>query len=228
MAAYIKRPTPLITPRIEFSLAPPAPLPLITPRIEFTPERLSVQKHGGGSRSARQQQGLGVHFQDHDPDSPHVDAGPSSQGRSASNPPTQADPGAGMLLRRSGKSPMIPKPPGEPGRPGSGGHCVETALIEGQNWPKQQVDKLTEAVRAEARRQLDMTVSFRNQNKAKIQKLCDNMMNGDKWPELKNYDDCWPVRSMLKLTLKYGAEASRRANSKELSKRVRAALSPEV
>ena len=48
------------------------------------------------------------------------------------------------------------------------------------------------------------------------------MMEESRWPALKDFDDCWPVRSLLKLTLKYGAEASRHATMNETSWRVRA------
>lgn len=44
------------------------------------------------------------------------------------------------------------------------------------------------------------------------------------WPELKDYEDCWPVRSALKLALKYGAEASRRAATKDMNEKLRRAL----
>lgn len=53
------------------------------------------------------------------------------------------------------------------------------------------------------------------------------MMQDDRWPLLKNYDDCWPVRSILKLTLKYRAEASRRAAAKSAHARMRAILRGE-
>ncbi|KAF8889684.1 hypothetical protein BD779DRAFT_1520455 [Infundibulicybe gibba] len=101
----------------------------------------------------------------------------------------------------------IPKPPGEPGSQG-----------------QEDVDALTKTVRTEARRALDMTVSFRSQKQESIEKICDKMMGEDRWPQLKDYSDCWPVRSILKLALKYGAEASRRANTKDTIKRIRSAL----
>lgn len=50
------------------------------------------------------------------------------------------------------------------------------------------------------------------------------MMEEDYWPELKVYDNCWPVRSILKLALKYSTEASRRALAKDANQRMRAAL----
>lgn len=45
-----------------------------------------------------------------------------------------------------------------------------------------------------------------------------------RWPELKKYENCWPVHSILKLALKYSTEASRRANTKNANQRMRAAL----
>lgn len=57
------------------------------------------------------------------------------------------------------------------------------------------------------------------------------MMEDSHWPELKNYDNCWPVRSILKLALKYSTEASRRASTNDANRRMRAALrgsSPEA
>jgi len=38
---------------------------------------------------------------------------------------------------------------------------------------------------------------------------------------LKDYDDCWPVRSMLKLAVKYGSEAARRANVRKEIEHIR-------
>lgn len=51
-------------------------------------------------------------------------------------------------------------------------------------------------------------------------RLCQVMKEGG-WPVLKDYDDCWPVRSMLKLALKYGSEAARRANLRKEIKNIR-------
>ena len=46
----------------------------------------------------------------------------------------------------------------------------------------------------------------------------------DRWPELDDYDAQWPVRSILKLVLKYGAEASCRATAKTTDRRLRSVL----
>lgn len=47
------------------------------------------------------------------------------------------------------------------------------------------------------------------------------MMAEGGWSMLKDYDDCWPVRSMLKLAVKYGSEAARRANVRKEIEHIR-------
>jgi len=44
------------------------------------------------------------------------------------------------------------------------------------------------------------------------------MMEERNWPEWKKYEECWPVRSILKLALKYGAESMHHANAREGSR----------
>ncbi|KAF8890596.1 hypothetical protein BD779DRAFT_1469127 [Infundibulicybe gibba] len=200
---YVERHHPVITPRIEFKPATPRPLPSITSRIEFTAERLAY-----------------VGTAADEPSECVEDAGSN---READQTPPR------ITLPRSNKRAAtgVPKPPGEPGRPGSGGYCVETVLVTNYQWTKDSVRELTEAVRAAARRELNLTKSFRSQNKAAIRAICDQMMQDDHWPLLKDYDDCWPVRSILKLNLKYRAEASRRATAKHANERLRAAMRGE-
>lgn len=50
------------------------------------------------------------------------------------------------------------------------------------------------------------------------------MMIEDRWPILETYDNCWPVRSMLKLALKSSAETSRRTAQRLITERMRGAL----
>ena len=83
-----------------------------------------------------------------------------------------------------------------------------------------------------------MTVSFRSQEKKLVDKICKKVcltLKGflsteqpckmkDHWPELDDYDAQWPVCSILKLALKYGAEVSHRATTKDTSKRLHSVL----
>lgn len=122
---YIERHRPLLTPRIEFKLAPLPPLPSITSRIEFTPERLARVQKGKG-RAVNQRARFGsVSGNDGDELQP-VPGSSNSRDRSP----------------RITSSNMIPKPSGEPGRPGSGGFSVDEVLMETHNWSKESVDKL--------------------------------------------------------------------------------------
>ena len=90
----------------------------------------------------------------------------------------------------------------------------------------------------EVRRTLDMTVSFCSQEKELVDKICEKVhltLKGflsteqpckmkDRWPELDDYNAQWPVRSILKLALKYGAEVSRRATTKDTNEHLRSVL----
>ncbi|KAF8222692.1 hypothetical protein L208DRAFT_1320870, partial [Tricholoma matsutake] len=97
----------------------------------------------------------------------------------------------------------IPKPTREPGRPGSGGFCVEDSLVKTHGWSEDS----QETIQVEARKELNTTISYCGHSKHTIQKICTKLYHH--WPELKNYEGCWPVHSILKLALKYSTEASR-------------------
>lgn len=138
MKSYVKRHSPLITSRIEFRLGSPPPLPSITPRIEFTSERLSysrrrvVRKEITISGNSPKGRGNSDNFGNSSP----------SNNLSILEEPAQALPTLPHLLKRD----KIPKPTGEPGRPGSGGHCIDTVLINSHNWSKEALEKLTVCV----------------------------------------------------------------------------------
>ncbi|KAF8874088.1 hypothetical protein BD779DRAFT_1678886 [Infundibulicybe gibba] len=209
MPFFIQRHRALITARLEFDLSPVPCLPTITPCVEFTPEHLTPSGTSHRGAAAGDRPGL---------------ESDERQGHASVSPDAESDRPLPILsLRKPPKSNKIPKPAGEPGRPGSGGFCVETELAE-HGWKKEDISALTEAVRQEARRKLDTTKSFRGQKKERLQGICEEMSDESHWPALVEYADCWPVLSMLKLTLKYGAEASRRTSMKDASQRMREAL----
>ena len=90
----------------------------------------------------------------------------------------------------------------------------------------------------EAHQTLDMTVSFRSQEKKLVDKICEKVclaLKGflsteqprkikDRWLELDDYNAQWPVCSILKLALKYGAEASCCATTKDTNKHLHSVL----
>lgn len=125
---HLRKHRPLITPRIEFQLAPPFPLPLLTQRIEFDPDRLvrlrppSDEGNEGGSNKRRRLSFSGRH------------AGEDSDEHGDDRPPGEAS--------TSSPSTLKPKPAGEPGKPGSGGFSLENALINVHKWAKKDYDAL--------------------------------------------------------------------------------------
>ncbi|KAH0586814.1 hypothetical protein H2248_005662 [Termitomyces sp. 'cryptogamus'] len=112
-------------------------------------------------------------------------------------------------------SALIKKPQGEPGRPNSNGHNVEVELLK-LNWSKGQYNTLHNAVKMAANEQLDMGKSFRNQKQDVIKSICDSLTHDSRWPSLQQYADCWPVRSLLKMVLKAGADSHKRAHVNQL------------
>ncbi|KAF8963377.1 hypothetical protein BDZ97DRAFT_1919816 [Flammula alnicola] len=214
---YVQRHCPLITPRIEFQLSPRPALPRLTPRTEFNEQQLIRPPAGSENdiMTSRQPRRVSFAVADRDPTqeqdesrslSPPIIAGSSSAGPST---PIQT---------------KIPKPNGEPGRPGSGGYCLDSTLLNTYNWSQERLDRLASDVRKEAKKKLDMTKSYRYQNAARMKEICEKMMEPDLYPELQGYDNCWPVRSFLKLALKYKSEATRRVTVKKTNNRLRSAL----
>lgn len=129
---YLLRHHPLITPCIEFQLAPPPPLPNITPRTEFGPENLvprrrTLEEDGPTRESKRRRLSTSGRV----PDQVYQD---EDSDRDSDQPLPSA------LL--PGPSTLIPKPTGEPGRPGSGGFCLEDALVRVHGWSQREVDEL--------------------------------------------------------------------------------------
>ncbi|KAH9476360.1 hypothetical protein JR316_0000018 [Psilocybe cubensis] len=237
---YIRH-LPLITPRIEFLLPSQEPLPKITPRIQWTPELL--QRHAIPRGAAPQPSSVAAPG----PEELIQAEGPSGQdtvpvppiGPSIATPAThvQVDPGQpidpAMILQVAGPShprvtspvpggEMYKKPKGEPGRRGSGGFNIQTVLRDDFHWSEEDIGDMVGYITREARRSLDMSKSYRSQKKEKIEAICQEATR--RWPVLRDYDKCWPVHSVLKLKLKYRAEAHRRVEGRRESARVRAAL----
>lgn len=132
---HIRRHRPLITPRIQFQLAPRPPLPLITPRMEFDLESLACSSPTGSADSSSHSSsdpGSPIDLsRDMDDDEPELDTdrGSSTLPQSASTTPNAAPA-------------LIPKPNGEPGRPRSGGFNLEATLKDVHNWSTKDIDDL--------------------------------------------------------------------------------------
>lgn len=96
-------------------------------------------------------------------------------------------------------------------------------------------------VKKEASRNLDITQSYKSQRDSRVKRICEKvsfpgygrrfvvlivMQITEERPDLGlgKFDNCWPIRDMLKLHLKYKSEASRRQKAQKAGKRIRKAL----
>ncbi|KAF7426482.1 hypothetical protein PC9H_008851 [Pleurotus ostreatus] len=106
-----------------------------------------------------------------------------------------------------GNQGKIPKPVGEPGHcPETGGFPLKERLLRVEMWDEETYNDVTSAVRKAAQVALNLSVSFKFQEKAKVDIICAKMAH--KWSFLNEYEDHWPAKSMLKAYLKYTSECA--------------------
>ncbi|KAG6371890.1 hypothetical protein JVT61DRAFT_3269 [Boletus reticuloceps] len=98
----------------------------------------------------------------------------------------------------------IPKPPGEPGRPGRGGYNLETAL----DWNHKTFVKFKTFTHNLIDKHLDVTKCASAQSTALMKLVRDKVQ--DKFPDLENYSNCWPINDMIMMRLKYTSSRARR------------------
>ncbi|KIJ65078.1 hypothetical protein HYDPIDRAFT_167379 [Hydnomerulius pinastri MD-312] len=98
----------------------------------------------------------------------------------------------------------IPKPPGEPGRPGRGGYTLETAL----GWNQKSYSKFKNFMHSLIDEHLDVTKCASAQNTTLLKLVRDKA--ADKFPDLDNYSNCWPVNDIIMMRLKYTSSRTRR------------------
>ncbi|PPQ74509.1 hypothetical protein CVT26_007979 [Gymnopilus dilepis] len=205
MEPVLSRHFPVITQRIQFRYAkPPAPPP-ITPRIDF----------GGSNSNDEIERNSSVE--------PamicNIDSEIVISDDGESEVPCSDEEGTRMV------GGMIMKPQGEPGRPNSGGYNLEKTL---RGWTPRLFSDVSIFVKSLADVKLDMSKSYSRQNASAIKSICTavrRILNKalleldpflyylqatQHYAILAKYDNCWPVRDILKLHLKYKVETSRR------------------
>ncbi|KAF7424838.1 hypothetical protein PC9H_010149 [Pleurotus ostreatus] len=173
---------------MSFTLAR-SPVPVISAQMEFTRDILEAWKeeNNGGQRKNQR---------------PRRDASGSGSNIETSSNDGTNDRGA------QGK---IPKPIGEPGRrPETGGFPLKERLLKVEMWEEETYDDILNAVRKASQVALNLSVSFKFQDKTKVDMICAKMAR--KWNFLDEYDGHWPVKSMLKAYLKYTSERARKDN----------------
>ncbi|KAG1738161.1 uncharacterized protein EDB91DRAFT_1249483 [Suillus paluster] len=109
----------------------------------------------------------------------------------------------------------IPKPPGEPGRPGHGGYTLYDAL----NWSPKEYAKFKKFMYDVISKDLTMTQCTSAQSPAQLEVVWNKAI--DKFPDLENYSDLWPVNDIILTRLKY---MSRHVMQKEQEMTVSARL----
>ncbi|KAJ7177773.1 hypothetical protein C8R46DRAFT_1212503 [Mycena filopes] len=102
------------------------------------------------------------------------------------------------------------KPPGEPNRPGSGGYSLEKYMVESCGWTKDEFAEVQARVQELAEGKLDVNLSFQKQVTSTLLWISEAFQVKKKFPVTRGYEQCWPIRDMLKVYLKSTSEAYRR------------------
>ncbi|KIK12194.1 hypothetical protein PISMIDRAFT_121314, partial [Pisolithus microcarpus 441] len=92
----------------------------------------------------------------------------------------------------------IPKPNGEVGRPGHGGYNLEDQL----GWGKDGFKKLKRFVKKAVRRHLDPTKCRSLQDRKALETVSKESQAIAEFPDLDDFEDCWPVQDLVQLQLK--------------------------
>ncbi|KAI6011490.1 hypothetical protein EDC04DRAFT_2958902 [Pisolithus marmoratus] len=105
----------------------------------------------------------------------------------------------------------IPKPPGEVGRPGRGGYNLEEHL----KWTDNEIRELKRVIHAAVKKYLDTTKSRSFQDLEAVRKVTDLAKRC--FPQLEDYQNCWPVLDLIHLRLKYLSSRHRQKHRRESS-----------
>nr|VWO99259.1 Transcriptional repressor rco-1 [Ganoderma boninense] len=98
----------------------------------------------------------------------------------------------------------IPKPSGEVGRPGRGGYSLEQVL----SWNPRRMSEFKKLINKLVGECLDPTRSVSSQSLSRVASLRDKALN--KFPELDQYENLWPVTDAVKQRLKYTSSKARK------------------
>ncbi|OAX32476.1 hypothetical protein K503DRAFT_654098, partial [Rhizopogon vinicolor AM-OR11-026] len=90
----------------------------------------------------------------------------------------------------------IPKPKGEVGRPGRGGYNLEKAL----HWDAKRFMKFKEHVHRSIEKHCDTSRSKIHQDCVALDSVQKEAISY--FPELNDYEDCWPVGDIIQMQLK--------------------------
>ncbi|KAI6140714.1 hypothetical protein EDD17DRAFT_1417834, partial [Pisolithus thermaeus] len=94
----------------------------------------------------------------------------------------------------------IPKPNGKVGRPGQGGYNLEDQL----GWGRDGFKNLKRFMKKAVRKHLDPTKCRSLQNRRALETMNKTVSNGrgTEFPDLDDFEGCWPVQDLVLLQLK--------------------------
>ncbi|KAI6159860.1 hypothetical protein EDD17DRAFT_1761915 [Pisolithus thermaeus] len=159
--------------------------------------------------------------------SPYPKRAPS-QARSASSTPSNSseEERAGSSddestsSTQSAEALKIPKPPGEPGRPGRGSYTLETAL----DWNQKAYSKFKKHMHALINEHLDTMKCLSAQDPALLKVVRQKAV--DKFPDLEDYSNCWPVNDIIMMRLKYTSSRARQQETEMAASKKKKAKTP--
>ncbi|KAG1767308.1 hypothetical protein EV702DRAFT_1050411 [Suillus placidus] len=112
------------------------------------------------------------------------------------------------------KDSKIPKPDGEAGRPGRGGYNLEMAL----NWDDEHFKNL--------KKHCDVSKSKKHQTPAALQEVHSEALG--RFPELADYQGCWPVGDIIQMQLKNTSAKARNNVSNYLRPQISMDTNPSI
>ncbi|KAF8187444.1 hypothetical protein BJ912DRAFT_1059794 [Pholiota molesta] len=129
----------------------------------------------------------------------------SSRGASPapSNPQSDANDISSEEDTTDSEGGLIDKPEGEVTRTSRGGYNLEFVL----GWDRKKYRKIRAYVKNLAEEHLDCSQSFTSQALRSVQTVKNLAL--ERFPELQEYKDCWPVIDMLRMQLKYSSSRAR-------------------
>ncbi|KAK7444761.1 hypothetical protein VKT23_015078 [Stygiomarasmius scandens] len=230
MAYRLQKQRPLITKRMSFTIQPDPPKPNITARCEFGSDYLqrrawarlqsensmvleSPPTSSQDSSTPKQSNEEKVSDANVRGASKEPTPTPIILSHAAQNPPAHSSQVLPYQPESEGTSDtsddedsvqqslsFIPKPPGEAGKPGAGGYKLEDTLIKKHSWTPADYQLVYGACKKLCLERLDTSANYRRQDDTAKLDICTKIMN--QYSITKGYEDCWPVRDMMKSVLK--------------------------
>ncbi|KAJ7177753.1 hypothetical protein C8R46DRAFT_1029357 [Mycena filopes] len=100
------------------------------------------------------------------------------------------------------------------GQQASSGYSLEKYMVESCGWTKDEFAEVQARVQELAEGKLDVNLSFQKQVTSALLWISEAFQVKKEFPVTRGYEQCWPIRDMLKVYLKSTSEAYRRRRTK--------------